>query len=195
MSSTRNINGPPPHRPLADLEDLLRGLPRPPADEGRLVMIVCRRAPGVHEALDRVRLDFEQGVPGDEWNRRPPLDPDAQLTVMRHDVAELVAHGQPLWTIGDNLLVDLDLSAANLPVGTRLRVGEATVEASPMPHNGCLVFAKRFGNDALRFVNAPETRQLNLRGIYWRVVESGEARAGAPIQVLSRPEGAGDDPT
>jgi MOSC domain-containing protein YiiM len=107
--------------------------------------------------------------------------------VIRCDVAELVAHGQPLTTSGDNLVVELDISAANLPVGTRLRVGEAVVEVTPKPHNGCHKFAKRFGEDALRFVRDPATRHQNLRGMYWQVVAAGEASVGSPIQVLSRP--------
>ena len=175
------------HRSLAELVAGLQALPAPPRDSGRLMLIVCRPAPGVHEALDRARLTPEEGVPGDEWNRRPPLNPDAQLTVIRRDVAELICHGQPLTLPGDNLLVDLDISAANLPVGARLRVGAAVVEMSPKPHNGCLKFQARFGHDAFRFVQAPATRDQNLRGIYWRVIEPGEVTVGAPIQVISRP--------
>jgi MOSC domain-containing protein YiiM len=177
------------HRSLAELEEGFAKLPAPPPDEGRLRLIVCRHAPGVHEAQDRVRLTPEQGVPGDEWNRRPPLKPEAQLTVMRRDVAELVAHGQPLTEPGDNLIVDLDISSPNLPVGTRLRIGSAVVEVSPKPHDGCQKFARRFGDAALRFVNAPATRHLNLRGIYWRVLEAGEVAVDAAILVLSRPDG------
>jgi len=178
----------PPHRSLAELEAGFQALPQPPGDSGRLGLIVCRHAPGIHEALDRVRLTPDEGVPGDEWNRRPPLNPEAQLTVMRCDVAELIAHGQPLTVFGDNLLVDLDISAENLPVGTRLRVGEAIVEVTSKPHNGCQKFQARFGPDAVRFVHVPATRHHNLRGIYWRVVEPGEARVGVAIQVLSRPQ-------
>ena len=86
-----------------------------------------RRHPdGGRETLDRVALSTEEGVPGDGWSRRPPRDPQAQLAVMRRDVAELIANGQPLTLFGDNLFVDLDLSAANLPVGTRLRAGGAS---------------------------------------------------------------------
>ena len=175
------------HRSLAELVAGFQALANAPRDSGRLALIVCRRAPGLHEALDRVRLTLEEGVPGDEWNRRSPLNPEAQLTVIRRDVAELIAHGQSLTVSGDNLVVDLDISAANLPVGTRLRVGEAVVEMSPKPHNGCAKFQNRFGQDAVRFVQAPATRAQNLRGVYWRVVEPGEVSAGAPIQVLSRP--------
>jgi MOSC domain-containing protein YiiM len=133
-------------------------------------------------------LTPEEGVPGDEWNRRNPRHPEAQLTVMRRDVAELVGNGQPLTTSGDNLIIELDVSAANLPVGTRLRVGEAVVEVTPKPHNGCQKFARRFGEDGVRFVQAAATRHLNLRGIYWRVVQAGEAGVGARIEVLSRPD-------
>ncbi len=176
----------PLHRSLADLEAGLRALPVPPKDSGRLALIVCRHAPGVHEPLERVRLTPEEGVPGDEWNRRAPRHPDAQLTAVRCQVAELIAAGQPLTVFGDNLFVDFDISAANLPVGTRLRVGEAVVEITPKPHNGCGKFQARFGQDALRFVQAPATRHLNLRGIYWKVVEPGWASRNALIQVLAR---------
>jgi MOSC domain-containing protein YiiM len=105
---------------------------------------------------------------------------------MRREVAELIAHGQPLTLFGDNLIVELDLSAANLPTGSRLRVGEALVEVTPKPHNGCTKFRARFGEAALRFVQAPPTRDQNLRGIYWKVVEPGEVSVGAGIEVLSR---------
>ncbi len=177
------------HRSLAQLQQSFAALTPPPADSGRLTLIVCRHAPGIHESLVRVRLTPEEGVLGDEWNRRTPRNPDAQLTVMRRDVAEMLAHGQPLTTSGDNLIVELDISAMNLPVGTRLRVGEAVVEVTPKPHNGCQKFARRFGEDAVHFVQTPAVRHHNLRGIYWRVVLAGEASVGAQIQVLSRPAG------
>jgi MOSC domain-containing protein YiiM len=105
---------------------------------------------------------------------------------MRHEVALLIAGGQPLDVFGDNLFVDLDLSAANLPAGSRLRVGEALVEMTAEPHDGCLKFRGRFGQDALRFVQARATRSQNLRGVYWRVVEAGLAAVGDPVRVVSR---------
>jgi MOSC domain-containing protein YiiM len=180
------------HRSLAELEAGLRALPEAAKNSGRLRLIVCRHAPGVHEALQRVHLTLEDGVPGDEWNRRLPRHPDAQLTVIRHSVAELIANGQPLTLSGDNLVVDLDISGENLPVGTRLRVGEAVVEVTPKPHNGCVKFQARFGRDAVRFVQAPATRHRNLRGVYWKVVEPGMVEVDAPIQVLSRPTTVND---
>ena len=174
------------HLPLTRLEAGLRALPEPPRDWGRLILIVCRLAGGGREAPARVLLTPEDGVTGDDWTRRPPRSPEAQIAVMRHGVAELIAHGQPLTVFGDNLFVDLDISAANLPAGTRLRAGDAVVELTSLPHDGCAKFRARFGNDALRFVQAPHTRPQNLRGVYWRVVESGEAGVGSSIQVLTR---------
>jgi MOSC domain-containing protein YiiM len=173
------------HRSLVELERGLLALYEPPKDVGTVAMIVCRRAPGVHEALECVHLSVEEGVPGDEWNRRQG-DLEAQLTVIRRDIAELISNGQPLTTSGDNLIVDLDISAENLPAGTQLRVGKAIVEMTPLPHNGCKKFAARFGRDAARFVQTPATRHLNLRGIHWKVIEEGEVRVGDRIEVIAR---------
>jgi MOSC domain-containing protein YiiM len=104
---------------------------------------------------------------------------------MRRDVAELISNGQALTVCGDNLFVDFDIAAGSLAIGARLRVGAALVEVTPKPHNGCMKFKQRFGQDALKFVNRPSTRDQNLRGIYWKVVEAGEVSVGAAIQVVS----------
>jgi MOSC domain-containing protein YiiM len=175
------------HRPLAELEAGLRALPRLPRDSGCLTLIVRRPADGTRETPERVRLTPEDGVPGDAWSRNPDHNLEAQIAVMRRDVAELLANGQPLTLFGDSLFVDFDISTPNLPTGSRLRVGEAVVEVTPMPHDGCAKFKGRFGADALFFVNAKPTRHLNLRGIYWKVIEAGEVSVGARIEVISRP--------
>jgi hypothetical protein len=174
------------HRPLASLEAGLGALPAAPRDEGRLLLVVRRRADGVREAPERIVLSREEGVPGDRWSRLPRRDPEQQLSVMCGAVAGLIANGQALAVFGDNLFVDLDLSAANLPAGSRLRVGEAVVEMTPQPHDGCSKFKARFGGDALAFVQARASRSLNLRGVYWKVVEAGPVGAGDPIHLLCR---------
>jgi hypothetical protein len=172
---------------LAELEAGLRALPAAPREAGRLLLLVRRRADGVRETPARARLSPDAGLAGDDWSRRPPRDRAAQLAVMQHAVAALIAGAQPLARFGDNLFVDLDLSAENLPAGTRLRVGGAVVEVSAKPHDGCRKFHARFGADALRFVQAKATRPRNLRGIYWTVVDAGEAGVGDPVEVLARP--------
>jgi len=112
-------------RALAELEAALCSL-APPRDAGRVALVVARREGGRRETPARVRVGPENGVPGDAWARRPDRKPEGQLAVMQRDVAELIANGQPLTLFGDNLFLELDLSAANLPVGSRLRAGGAT---------------------------------------------------------------------
>ena len=174
------------HRSRSEIEAADAALPAPPRDEGRVVLIVARRPDGARETPDRVRLSVAGGVPGDRWGRHQRHRPETQLAVIRRDVAELLANGQPISHAGDNLYVDLDLSAANLPAGTRLRVGEALVEMTPEPHDGCIKFKGRFGGEALRFVSQRSHRDQNLRGVYWRVIEDGDVAVGDAVRVLRR---------
>jgi ribosomal protein S18 acetylase RimI-like enzyme len=180
------VGDPARHLPMSELRARFAALGDLPKDAGRLALVVCRQADGTRTTPPSAHLTPDGGVPGDGWSRRPPRHPDAQITVMRRDVAELVANGQPLTVVGDNLLVDLDISDANLPAGTRLRVGDALVEVTARPHNGCNKFKGRFGADALAFVQASATRNLNLRGIHWKVIAPGEVRVDARIEVVSR---------
>ena len=68
--------------------------------------------------------------------------------------------------------------------GTQLAVGTAVIEVTDDPHTGCKKFSARFGLEALKFVNSPEGRALNLRGINTRVVQSGTVRVGDAIRRL-----------
>jgi MOSC domain-containing protein YiiM len=179
------LGDPARHRPLAELEAGVRALRPASGTEGRVALLVRRRSDGARETPAYVRLDAEVGLAGDDWSRRPPRDPEAQLAVMRREVAELIANGQPLTLFGDNLFVELDLSAASQAPGARFRVGDALVEATARPHDGCAKFRQRFGAEALRFVQAPPTRDQNLRGVYWRVVEAGPVRIGDRIQAIT----------
>ena len=185
------LDGPGPwgdatrHLPFERLE---QGLARhaPPKDRGELALIVSRREAGRRETPAEVALTCEGGVPGDAWGRKTPEKLEAQITLMRIDVARLLAGGQPLTLFGDNLLVDLDLSESNLPIGSRLQMGSAILEVTEKPHTGCARFRQRFGPDALRLTATPQLRSLRLRGIYGKVVQAGIAALGSPILVLGR---------
>ena len=85
---------------------------------------------------------------------------------------------------GDQLHLDLDLSLANLPPGTRLALGSAVIEVTAKPHLGCAKFVDRFGRDAMRFVNSPVGRELRLRGLNARVVVAGTVRPGDEVRKL-----------
>lgn len=170
------------------LQARLAAAPRAPADIGHVRLLVTRHRGGVRETQQRVAMSADSGMPGDSWGRQRNPAPEAQLAVMQFDVASLIANGQPLTLFGDQLFLELDLSEANLPAGSVLRAGTATLEVTPMPHNGCRKFRARFGEGALRFVSSRELRHLNLRGIYLRVIEAGEIAVDDEIHVLRRPK-------
>jgi MOSC domain-containing protein YiiM len=158
-----------------------------PADGGRVELIARRPEVDAREVLEEATLDPDAGLVGDNWVTKPSLatgapDPRAQLTLMNARSAALVAGEVERWPLaGDQLYVDLDLSYRNIPPGTRLRVGEATIEVTDEPHRGCGKFSARFGVEALKLVNSAVGRELNLRGINARVIAGGVVRRGDPI--------------
>lgn len=180
-------------------EELRAGLDhicRSPADGGSLEAIVIRPATDVRRSLHRCELSPEGGVHGDNWAERRP-HPDVQVTLMNARTIALIAREKPRWELaGDQLYVDLDLSAENLPPGTRLGVGGAVLEITAEPHNGCAKFAARFGIEATRFVNSREGKRLHLRGVYAKVVEAGTVTVGDALIKLQgqRPDRGGAAP-
>jgi MOSC domain-containing protein YiiM len=56
------------------------------------------------------------------------------------------------------------------------------IEVTDEPHTGCKKYSSRFGLDALMFVNSPDGRALNLRGINTRVVKPGTIRVGDAVR-------------
>lgn len=180
------------HLTTAELEAGLDDIRRSPKDEGVLEMIVCR--PGVEKRreLDEGRLDIDDGLVGDNWktrgNSRTPdgsANRDMQINIMNSRAVALVAGDRERWPLaGDQLYVDLDLGGENLPAGTRLAIGTAELEVTPPPHTGCKKFVARFGLEAMKFVNSPLGRELNLRGVNAKVVRSGTVRPGDAVRKL-----------
>jgi MOSC domain-containing protein YiiM len=104
---------------------------------------------------------------------------------MNARAAVAIAGDRERWALaGDQLYVDLDLSTANLPPGSRVQIGSAVIEFSESPHTGCAKFSGRFGVDALKFVNSSVGRELRLRGANCRVVVPGTIRQGDAIRKL-----------
>jgi hypothetical protein len=177
------------HLDLAALEAGLDTIRDAPKDNGR-VELICRR-PDVEQRdlIDEAVLDVVQGLVGDNWLTRGSRSTDdgsanplMQVTLMNVRSAALVAVDPDRRQLaGDQFFIDLDLSVDNLPPGTRLKLGEAIVEITEIPHRGCGKFSSRFGVDALKFVNSKVGRELNLRGINARIVEGGVVRTGDAI--------------
>ncbi|HEY6130703.1 MAG TPA: hypothetical protein VIV27_01730 [Halioglobus sp.] len=160
-----------------------------PKDGGVVKKIVCRPAIEERRELQEAQLDTEVGLVGDNWlarvNRKTPYGrahPDMQLNLMNARAIALIARTEDRWQLaGDQFYIDLDLSPANLPPGSRLQIGEAIIEVTAEPHLGCSKFLQRFGRDAVQFVNTELGKSLNLRGINARVIQSGAVRTGSRI--------------
>lgn len=177
---------------LTSLEESLDHIRAAPADGGTVELIARRPAVDEREVLTVGWLDDRDGLEGDTWRARGSSrtpdggpNPDAQLTLMNARTAAAIAGERERWPLaGDQLYVDLDLSLANLPPGSRVQIGSAVIEFSEAPHTGCAKFSGRFGVDALRFVNSPVGRDLRLRGANCRVIVAGVIRVGDAIRKL-----------
>ena len=174
------------HLTMEELEaglDHLRGAPK---DQGVVELIVRRPRVDHREVLEEAELDPVQGLIGDSWHVRPSSKtpdgsphPEMQINIMNSRVTALVAQDKDRWPLaGDQLYIDMDLSQENLPGGTRLAIGSAVLEVSPLPHTGCKKFVARFGAEAMKFVNSPVGRELCLRGINARIIQGGVIRVG-----------------
>jgi hypothetical protein len=180
------------HLTMKELEAGLDEIRRSPSDEGVLQLIVRRPASNQREVLEEGELDQTAGLVGDSWRTRGSSrtpdgssHPDMQLNIMNSRVIALVSQAKERWPLaGDQLFIDMDLGAENLPAGTRLALGSAVIEVTAQPHTGCKKFVSRFGLDAMKFVNSPLGKQLHLRGINARVVQSGVIRTGDVVRKI-----------
>lgn len=163
-----------------------------PAGVGTVEMIVRRPDVDAREVLDVGELIVGRGLAGDNYLERgdPHTDdgrahPEAQLNFMSSRIIDVISNGdRSRWPLaGDQFFVDLDLSVANLPVGTQLRVGSAVVEVAAKPHTGCSKFSERFGIDAARWVN--QCKEQRRRGLNAVVVTAGTVSTGDEIRVIA----------
>ncbi len=174
------------HLTKDELEAGLDDIRNAPKDCGTVQLIVRRPETDEREVLDEASLDLVNGLIGDNWKTRGSrrtddgsAHPDMQLNVMNARVISLIAQAKENWSLaGDQLYLDLDLSADNLPIGARLKIGSAVIEVTPLPHTGCQKFISRFGIEAMKFVNSELARELRLRGLNAKVIQSGTVRTG-----------------
>ena len=178
------------HLTMTELEAGLDEIRRSPKDEGVVELIVRRPQVNEREVLEEGELSLVEGLVGDTWRRRRSSStpdgsphPEMQLNVMNSRAVALVAQSKVRWPLaGDQIFLDLDLSAANLPAGTKLALGSAVIEVSAPPHLGCQKFVARFGLDAMKFVNSALGKELHLRGINAKVVKPGVFRVGDVVK-------------
>ena len=172
------------------MDELRAALPHildAPKDDGELRLIVVRPEKLQRETPEEVEITAARGLEGDHWSKgcwKTTEDgaphPDVQVCMMEARMIEAIAGPDPAsWApAGDNLFIDMDLSPANLPPGTRVTLGSVEMEMTAEPHNGCAKFIERYGRDACVFVNTGVGKEHRLRGVYAKVVKDGTVRVG-----------------
>lgn len=178
-------------RTADELDAHLPHLRSAPADVGRLDLVVRRPAVDERDVLEAGTLSEDGGLEGDNWLDRSTSRAieagrhlDAQINVTSSRMASFLAFDdvERQALAGDQLHLDLDISHANLPTGTRIGIGEdAVIEVTKKPHNGCAKFRARYGQEALDFVNSETGQAMRLRGFNARVVTGGVVRPGDKV--------------
>jgi MOSC domain len=179
------------HRSANELVEGLADVESSPADDGQLVAIFVRPATNERQSLRTATLTSERGIDGDRWmtdsfyrleSGQP--DPRCQVSLMNgRFLRQIAGREDNMCLAGDNLIVDLDLSETNLPVGSQLAIGpEVVIEISDLSHTGCSKFASRYGQDAREFANNARGKSLRLRGRYGQIVRGGTIRIGESVR-------------
>ena len=149
------------HLTTLQLESGLNHILNTPKDNGIVQMIVSRPKIEVRAILKIAKLDKDFGLVGDNWNERGSSS-----------------------TPDNSSDIDMDLSRNNLVLRSQIKIGSALIEISEKPHTGCQKFSNRFGLDALKFVSTPLGRELSLRGINCRIVQSGTVETGDVVKKI-----------
>jgi hypothetical protein len=177
----------------AELEAALPQVLAAPRDAGTAAMLCFRPGPNLRTFPDWLTLTRDRGIPGERWLTAPWLrlpdgrpDPSIQVAILPLRVMNLVwrdRDGTP--HPGDPIVADLDMTEANLPAGTLLRAGTATLRVSAVWNDACVKWKARYGEAAFDWVRANPA--LRLRGLLCAVETDGAVALGDPVAVLSRP--------
>ncbi|MCU0853511.1 MAG: hypothetical protein MUF63_01040 [Rhodobacteraceae bacterium] len=179
----------------ATAEDLASALPHvlsAPRDQGVIRLLCLRPRPNARSFPDSLTVTRAGGVAGDFEMSRPWLalpdgrmDPRIQVSVMSSRVLDLVWRERDRVTYpGDNIVVDMDLTAANLPEGALLAAGTAILRVSDVPNDGCAKWKVRCGRAAYDWTSDPANASLRLRGLFCSVEQDGVVRMGDVIRRL-----------
>lgn len=163
-----------------------------PRDCAAIESLCFRPAQGERAFPGSLHLSAARGIEGERWLSAPWLrlpdgrpDPRIQVSILPLRVMDLCWRDRENAVHpGDTMVADLDMSEANLPVGTRLQVGTAVIEVSDKFNTACVKWQARYGGESLRWINHQPYRPLRLRGVLCRIVGDGVIRNGDCIRVL-----------
>lgn len=174
------------HLSADQIEAQMNQAEQSPQDQGVLEYIVLRLPDEQRDTPQEAEVSPDGGIQGDRWARPNSPNPGAQISVMNSRFLRIIAGDDTRMPLaGDNLLVDLDLSEENLPTGAQLQIGTATFEVTDIPHTGCQKFQRRYGKDALEFVNGETYKAQRLRGLFIRTIQAGKIQTGDAIRKLT----------
>ena len=130
-----------------------------------------------------IRLVRDHGIEGDahagNWHRQISMLAEESVDTMRAACSLPLTAG----AFAENINTEgIDLKA--LPVGTRLRIGEAEVEVTQI--------GKRCHNDGCAIQRAAGHCVMPTEGIFVIVIREGIVRKGDPIEILSGTVEAGN---
>jgi hypothetical protein len=160
-----------------------------PKAEGPVSLLCIRPAYNKRIFPPRIRLSRAEGIEGDFEMRKPWLkladgrpDPRIQVSILPQRVLDLVwrdraAQAHP----GDTIIADFDMTEANLPAGTLIRVGSAVLRVSDLWNEGCAKWKVRYGHEAHAWVSASAHAHLRLRGILCAIEQDGEVALGDAV--------------
>jgi MOSC domain-containing protein YiiM len=158
---------------------------------GSVTSLCIRKEDGIRQHPELIELDVEKGVIGDRWIWRTwkhlesgASDPRVQVAVCNSRIIHLLQEekNNP-YHPGDNIMVDRDLNGTEFPVGRQFTVGPVSLEVTDVYNDACAKFAGEFGNDVIKWINLPENKSLNLRGIYCKIVEGGTVKMGDRLEL------------
>lgn len=184
--------GPDTPATAEDLAAALPGILAAPRDAGVVRLLCARPKPNARTFPQVLSLTRASGVVGDFEMSRPWLtlpdgrpDPQIQVSIMSWQVLNLVWRDRDrVVHPGDNIAVDMNLTADNLPTGTLLAAGTAVLRISAEPNDGCAKWKVRAGKAAYAWTMHPDHAPLRLRGLFCSVEQDGELRLGDTLRRL-----------
>ena len=175
------------HTALDQIKERLASAP-PPTNQ--LVAITARPETNQRIRYQSCELTCEAGLPQDRWIKHSWVrlpdgssDPAVQISLISTALIRAIEPDSSRWPLtGDNLIVDTDLSFNALPIGSHLKIGEAILEMTQVPHTGCAIFKERFGEAAFIIVNATAYADQALRGRHAKVIQAGTITLGDLVE-------------
>lgn len=155
--------------------DMLLGTETECASKGKVIAVCVSEKKGEqkHE-VERVYLRADHGIDGDahagNWHRQVSLLGTESVQKVRKNIDFKLKNGD----FAENILTE-GIILYDLPVGTRIRIGEALTEVTQIGkecHHGCAI--RQAAGDCV----------MPREGIFVKVLKPGNVRAGDDITVL-----------